>query len=57
MYDLVIFPTVWLEDVIVAKRNTVKKLSKEPAKRKFFKKIKKPVTNQTIQNEKKEQLV
>jgi len=57
IYDLAIFPTVWLEDVIVAKRNTVKKLSKEPSKRKLFKKANKPVVNQTIQNEKKEQPV
>lgn len=57
IYDLVIFPTVWLEDVIVSKRNPAKKISKQASKRKLFKKANKPVVNQTVQNEKKEQPV
>ena len=55
IYDLVIFPTIWLEGVFVAKRNPVKKISKETPKRRFFKKTKKPVANETKLNEKKEQ--
>ncbi|MDY6792334.1 MAG: hypothetical protein SWH54_13825 [Thermodesulfobacteriota bacterium] len=57
MYDLVIFPTVWLEEVIAAKRNPANKISKQAVKTKLFKKAKKPVTKQTIQNEEKEQPV
>ncbi len=55
IYDLVIFPTIWLEGVIVAKRIPAKKTSKATPKRRFFKKAKKPVANETKLNEKKEQ--
>ncbi len=54
IYDLVIFPTIWLEGFIVSKRSPVNMISKEAPKRKLLKKIKKPVTDKTIQNEKKE---
>jgi len=43
IYDLVIFPTIWLEGVIVSKQSPSKKRS--------------PVANKTKQNEKKEQPV
>ncbi|MCP4368714.1 MAG: hypothetical protein GY797_11480 [Deltaproteobacteria bacterium] len=55
IYDLAIFPTIWLEGVIVTKRKPVKKISKETSKRSFFKKPKKPAANETELNDKKEQ--
>ena len=67
IYDLAIFPTIWLEGVIVGKQASVKKTAKEAPKRYFFKRIKKPIPNQENktedkpedkndkQNEKKEQ--
>lgn len=57
IYDLAIFPTIWLEGVIATKQSPVKKISKEAPKRRFFRKAKKPVANKTKQNEKKEQPV
>ena len=57
IYDLIIFPTIWLEGVIVTKQSPVKKISKEAPKRRFFSKAKKPIANKTKQNEKKEQPV
>lgn len=57
IYDLVIFPTIWLESVIANKHSSAKKIGKEAPKRSFFKKIKKPVANNTSPNEKKEQPV
>jgi len=57
IYDLVIFPTIWLEGVIVTKKSPAKKISKEAPKRRLFSKAKKPVVNKTKQNEKKEQPV
>jgi len=57
IYDLIIFPTIWLEGVIVTKQSPVKKISKEAPKRRFFGKAKKPIANKTKQNEKKEQPV
>jgi hypothetical protein len=59
IYDLAIFPTIWLEGVIVSKQSSVKKIAKEAPKRNLFKRTKKPVTNQENmndkQNEQKEQ--
>ncbi len=55
IYDLAIFPTLWLEGVFASKQSSVKKIAKEAPKRNFFKRTKKPVTNKEIQNEKKEQ--
>ena len=57
IYDLVIFPTIWLESVIVTKQSPAKKRSKETPKRGFLKKTEKPVANKTKQNDKKEQPV
>jgi len=57
IYDLVIFPTIWFGDVIAPKQGLEKKMAKEIPKKRSFKKLKKPVANQTSQNEKKEQPV
>ncbi|MBT8349754.1 MAG: hypothetical protein KJO26_00735 [Deltaproteobacteria bacterium] len=57
IYDLVIFPTIWLEGVIASKRSPAKKIGKAAPKRSFFKKINKPVANNTTPNEEKEQPV
>jgi len=53
IYDLAIFPTIWLEGVIVSKQSSVKKITKEAPKSIFFKRTKKPVTNQENKNDKK----
>ena len=37
IYDLVIFPTIWLESVIVAKKSPAKKSSKATPKKDFLK--------------------
>ena len=55
IYDLAIFPTIWLEDLITAKQSSSKKITKEAPKRKFLKKRNKPATNKENKNEKKEQ--
>ena len=39
IYDLAIFPTIWLEGVIVSKQSSVKKITKEAPKSIFFKRI------------------
>ena len=55
IYDLAIFPTIWLEGLITAKQSSSKKITKEAPKRKFLKKRNKPATNKENKNEKKEQ--
>jgi len=57
IYDLAIFPTIWLEDVISSKKDPLKKTPKGASKRIFFKKTKKPATNQKNQDAKKEPTV
>jgi hypothetical protein len=55
IYDLAIFPTIWLEGVIVSKQSSVKKMTKETPKRKLLNKTTIPATNIEKQNEIKEQ--
>ncbi len=54
IYDLAIFPTIWLEGLITAKQSSSKKITKEAPKRKFLKKRNKQATNKENKNEKKE---
>jgi hypothetical protein len=55
VYDLAIFPTIWLEGVITSKQSSVNKISKEAPKRNFFKRTIKPAANKEKQNAEKEQ--
>jgi len=55
LYDLAIFPTLWLEGVIPAKQSSANKRSKEASKRKFLKRKIKSSANKEKQNADKEQ--
>ncbi len=56
VYDLLIFPTLWLEGVITSGQKGVKKTPKEAKNKKIMKKFKKSFTNKGKQTEEKEQL-